>query len=59
MKVAINGLGRIGRAALKIILDTPQLELVAVNDIVPVENIVYLLKYGPMLVSPRFDCRPG
>jgi glyceraldehyde 3-phosphate dehydrogenase len=45
MKVAINGLGRIGRAALKIILDTPQLELVAVNDIVPAENIVYLLKY--------------
>ena len=45
MKVAINGLGRIGRAALKIILDRPQLELVAVNDIVPAENIVYLLKY--------------
>lgn len=44
-KVAINGLGRIGRAALKIILDTPQLELVAVNDIVPAENIAYLLKY--------------
>jgi glyceraldehyde 3-phosphate dehydrogenase len=45
MKVAINGLGRIGRAALKIILDTPQLEVVAVNDIVPAENIAYLLKY--------------
>ncbi|MBL8079552.1 MAG: type I glyceraldehyde-3-phosphate dehydrogenase [Anaerolineales bacterium] len=44
-RVAINGLGRIGRAALKIILDTPQLELVAVNDIVPAENIAYLLKY--------------
>ena len=44
-KVAINGLGRIGRAALKIILETPELELVAVNDIVPIENIVYLLKY--------------
>jgi glyceraldehyde 3-phosphate dehydrogenase len=43
--IAINGLGRIGRAALKIILDTPELELVAVNDIVPIENIVYLLKY--------------
>lgn len=43
--IAINGLGRIGRAALKIILDTPELELVAVNDIVPLENIVYLLKY--------------
>ncbi len=43
--VAINGLGRIGRAAFKVILDTPGLELVAVNDIVPVENIAYLLKY--------------
>ena len=44
-KVAINGLGRIGRAALKIILETPQLELVAVNDLIPADNLVYLLKY--------------
>jgi glyceraldehyde 3-phosphate dehydrogenase len=44
-KVAINGLGRIGRATLKIILDTPQLDLVAINDIAPVENLAYLLKY--------------
>jgi glyceraldehyde 3-phosphate dehydrogenase len=43
--IAINGLGRIGRAALKVILETPGLELVAVNDIVPIDNIVYLLKY--------------
>lgn len=43
--IAINGLGRIGRAALKIIMETPDLELVAVNDIVPIDNIVYLLKY--------------
>lgn len=45
MKLAINGMGRIGRAALKVILDTPQLELVAVNDIVTIGNIAYLLKY--------------
>lgn len=44
-KIAINGMGRIGRAALKVILDTPNLELVAVNDIVSVENIAYLIKY--------------
>lgn len=44
-RVAINGLGRIGRATLKIILDTPELDLVAVNDIVPIENMVYLLKF--------------
>ena len=45
MKIAINGMGRIGRAALKVILETPELELVAVNDIVTAENIAYLLKY--------------
>jgi len=53
MKIAINGLGRVGRAALKIILDTPELELVAVNDIVPTENIVYLLRYDT--VYGRYD----
>ena len=51
--IAINGLGRIGRAALKIIMDTPGLELIAVNDIVPIENIVYLLKYDT--VYGRYD----
>lgn len=54
-RVAINGMGRIGRAALKIVLDTPELELVAVNDIVPVENIAYLLNYDT--VYRRFDRR--
>jgi glyceraldehyde 3-phosphate dehydrogenase (phosphorylating) len=44
-KVAINGMGRIGRATFKIILDTPGLDLVAVNDLVPAENIAYMLKY--------------
>jgi glyceraldehyde 3-phosphate dehydrogenase len=44
-KIAINGLGRIGRAALKIILDTPELELTAVNDLIPPPNLAYLLRY--------------
>lgn len=44
-KVAINGLGRIGRATLKVLLDTPALELVAVNDIAPLENFIYLLRF--------------
>jgi glyceraldehyde 3-phosphate dehydrogenase len=43
--VAINGLGRIGRAALKILLDTGGLDLVAVNDIANADNLAYLLKY--------------
>ncbi len=45
MRVAINGMGRIGRAALKVINETPGLEVVAVNDIVPIANTAYLLKY--------------
>ncbi len=44
-KVAINGLGRIGRAALKVILETQELELVAINDLVPVDNLAYLLSF--------------
>lgn len=44
-RIAINGLGRIGRATFKIILDTPELEVVAVNDLVPPDNLAYLLKY--------------
>jgi glyceraldehyde 3-phosphate dehydrogenase len=44
-KVAINGVGRIGRATLKIILDTPDLELVAVNDLASPENLAYLIRY--------------
>jgi glyceraldehyde 3-phosphate dehydrogenase (phosphorylating) len=44
-KVAINGLGRIGRAALKILLDDDGLDLVAVNDIVDVDNLAYLIRY--------------
>ncbi|MGQ9689494.1 MAG: type I glyceraldehyde-3-phosphate dehydrogenase [Desulfobaccales bacterium] len=43
--VAINGMGRIGRAALKIIFDSTNLNLVAVNDLMPLDNLVYLLKY--------------
>lgn len=44
-RVAINGMGRIGRAALKIILDNSDLKLVAVNDLASLEDVVYLLKY--------------
>jgi glyceraldehyde 3-phosphate dehydrogenase (phosphorylating) len=44
-KVAINGLGRIGRAILKLVIDEPSMELVAVNDVVDVENLSYLLRF--------------
>ncbi len=44
-RVALNGLGRIGRAILKLVMDEPSLELVAVNDLVEAENLAYLLRF--------------
>jgi len=48
-KIAINGFGRIWRQVYKALLETNFLnwtvELVAVNDLVPADNIAYLLKY--------------
>jgi glyceraldehyde 3-phosphate dehydrogenase len=45
VRVAINGLGRIGRATLKIVLDTHGLDLVAANDLGAADDVAYLLKY--------------
>lgn len=49
VKIAINGFGRIGRQVYKALLETNFLngtvEVVAVNDLVPADNIAYLLKY--------------
>jgi glyceraldehyde 3-phosphate dehydrogenase len=44
-KIAINGFGRIGRAALKLINETEGLEVVAINDLMDIDNAAYLLKY--------------
>jgi glyceraldehyde 3-phosphate dehydrogenase len=52
-RVAINGLGRIGRATLKIALETPGLDLVATNDIGKSDTVGYLLKYDT--VYGRYD----
>jgi glyceraldehyde 3-phosphate dehydrogenase len=45
VKVGINGLGRIGRAFLKLAIARPELEVVAVNDLGDIANLAYLLKY--------------
>lgn len=45
MRIAINGMGRIGRAAFRIIPEHFELELIAVNDLVSLETLIYLLKY--------------
>ncbi len=45
IKIAINGFGRIGRLFFRIAHERKDLEIVAVNDLVPPENLAYLLKY--------------
>jgi len=52
-KIGINGFGRIGRAAFKIALKNPQIEVVAINDLVEPEMLAHLLKYDS--VYGRFD----
>jgi glyceraldehyde 3-phosphate dehydrogenase len=45
VNIAINGFGRIGRLVCRLALEHPELNVVAVNDIVPADNLAYLLKY--------------
>ncbi|MGM7667260.1 type I glyceraldehyde-3-phosphate dehydrogenase [Microbacterium sp. A93] len=49
-RIAINGFGRIGRNALRVIEQQGlDLELVAVNDLADIEDLFYLLKYDTVL----------
>lgn len=45
---AINGLGRIGRALLRIASGRDSIELVAVNDIAPLEHLAHLLAHDTL-----------
>ena len=45
IKVAINGFGRIGRNALKILLDRRDVQVVAINDITDAKTLAHLLKH--------------
>lgn len=45
VKIAINGFGRIGRLVLRSGIKDPNLEFVAINDLVTPDNLSYLFKY--------------
>ena len=45
VKIAINGFGRIGRNVLRAALDTPEIEIVAINDLTSPQTLAHLLKY--------------
>jgi glyceraldehyde 3-phosphate dehydrogenase len=45
VRFAINGFGRIGRMVARVALQRSDVELVAVNDLVPADNLAYLFQY--------------
>lgn len=45
MRIAINGLGRIGRLLLRRLIHHPGIQVVAVNDLMSPENLTYLFRY--------------
>ena len=59
IKIAINGCGRIGRAFLKLSLERPELEVVAVNDLSDIKDIAYLLNYDSAYGRSNLDVQSG
>src|SRR5215213_1132638 len=45
LKVGINGFGRIGRLVFRAGLKNPNIEFVGINDLVPSDNLAYLLRH--------------
>ena len=45
IKIGINGFGRIGRMVLRASLQRDDVQIVAINDLLDVEHMEYLLKY--------------
>src|SRR5690606_7579391 len=53
IKIGINGLGRIGRLVMRIAIERNDVEIVAANDLMDIEQVAYLLKYDS--VHGRFN----
>ena len=58
-EVAINGFGRIGRLAFRQFMDVDGLEVVAINDIAPLDNLAYLLRHDSVHVDPGVPIEAG
>lgn len=58
-RVAINGFGRIGRAAFKIANERNDIEVVAINDLTDTKTLAYLLKYDSNYGTYHYDVSAG
>ena len=61
IKIGINGFGRIGRLVLRAALEHPEakFQFVGINDLVPADNLAYLLKYDTMHGRFKVGGRPA
>lgn len=55
IRVAINGVGRIGRAFFRSAFDNDEIEIVALNDLGDIDTIAYLLKYDSVYGTSPFE----
>jgi glyceraldehyde 3-phosphate dehydrogenase len=56
LRVAINGFGRIGRLVFRVLAErNADVEVVAINDLVPADNLAYLLKYDSVHKAPKLQ----
>lgn len=59
MRIAINGMGRIGRLLFRRLSENTDFEIVAVNDLFSVENLAYLLRYDSIYGTFPFEIKAG
>ena len=57
IKIGINGFGRIGRMVFRASLLNDDIEVVAINDLVEVDYLAYLLKYDSTHPTLKLDIR--
>ena len=55
IKIGINGFGRIGRMVLRASLDRDDVDVVAINDLLNIDHLAYLLKYDSVHGKCRAD----
>lgn len=53
IKIGINGFGRIGRLVFRAAVNNPNVQVVGINDLIPVDYMLYMLKYDS--VHGRFN----
>ncbi len=61
IRVGINGFGRIGRKAMRLLWEDPQFELVGINDLTPLAQNAHLIKYDSVhgTWGPDVKAEPG